>query len=308
MASCPCGCGRRVPLTKGGAAKQYPNVLAGIQAIQQMVRESSASGIDPSPLRACKAQGERIRQSLLAHLHRVASPASHPDLLAIARSITSWNAQVMNTIAQMQEQPLTGSSSSQASPAKTSATVEGIEGQGSVGSPATKSRSTESAGPKSIDQVTDSILKVLEDPRSPVARALAAWSAAHEADIDEVLPDFLMLRGAAGWVAALVLEAALNQAPQGTAANFLEVFGASLGDDQSWVRAWAQRQELYQRVLEDESERQFWVKDFSDAPHTCAFGWAFSHALGQAGDADVVDLGAYVFHGSVAEVLSTVME
>lgn len=98
MASCPCRCGRRVPWLKRGAARQYPAVLEGMRTLREILVDAQANGVDVSGLQECLQQGDRIRSDLLAHLHKQAKPGSHPDLLALSRSLSAWNEQVMATI------------------------------------------------------------------------------------------------------------------------------------------------------------------------------------------------------------------
>lgn len=88
---------RPVPFLKGAVPKQYSNVVEGIQTLNQMTRETQGEGLDSSALQPCVTHGERIRQDLLAHLHKTARTDTYPDLRAVTSSLRSWNNQVMAT-------------------------------------------------------------------------------------------------------------------------------------------------------------------------------------------------------------------
>lgn len=55
-----------------------------------MVAQLKDMGVDSATLQPVIREGGHIRQLLLDHVHKVAKPATHPDLLAISRSMTAW--------------------------------------------------------------------------------------------------------------------------------------------------------------------------------------------------------------------------
>lgn len=76
---------------KGGAARQYGSVAEGIAALSEASAELNVEGVDTTELDARIEEGSSILSSLLDHVHGLARPQTHPDLLRIAKDLVSWN-------------------------------------------------------------------------------------------------------------------------------------------------------------------------------------------------------------------------
>ncbi len=90
MAKCPCGCGRKVPLLKRGAAITVPRVQESLRLLQQSIPGADADPRFASEVRRNIAEGERILSVLLDHVHGVARPNTHPNLMQVTRRLGAW--------------------------------------------------------------------------------------------------------------------------------------------------------------------------------------------------------------------------
>src|SRR5690242_12344373 len=96
---CPCGCGRKVPFLGGNAARQYVNVTEMLSGLPEFEAELRTDGADTSCLKPLYQRGERLQRLLVDYAHGDAHPGTHPDLLAVARDLQVWNADLERAMA-----------------------------------------------------------------------------------------------------------------------------------------------------------------------------------------------------------------
>ena len=105
MADCPCGCGRRVPLLKGGAAKFYPHFAFDLEMVNGALQSLPDSAPMHSMLAKLSKEGEFIQSQLLDHLHKRAKPQTHLNLLEITRRYQQWSPQAKRHVAHVLDNP-----------------------------------------------------------------------------------------------------------------------------------------------------------------------------------------------------------
>ncbi len=97
--ACPCGCGRKVPFGRGGAATGYRRMRENLGQLDQIAAEVRQSGVDPTALLALSPEGREIAALVLDHVHKTASPTTHPDLLNLSRMMDQWDAKWQRAMA-----------------------------------------------------------------------------------------------------------------------------------------------------------------------------------------------------------------
>lgn len=91
MKLCPCGCRRKVPFMRGGAAKAAISVQKSLNELNKI---SLAVQNQAQAANSCKKhidEGKRILNWLLDHIHGSAHPSTHPNILQISKYILQWN-------------------------------------------------------------------------------------------------------------------------------------------------------------------------------------------------------------------------
>lgn len=95
---CPCGCGRKVPLGRGGAAKVARRMAGWLEAL----REVDPEVFPPEhrgDLPVFIENGEQLEAWLLEHVHKTALPGRTPDLMDLNRRVQAFEGAAVKVIA-----------------------------------------------------------------------------------------------------------------------------------------------------------------------------------------------------------------
>lgn len=87
--TCPCGCGRKVPFMRGGAAK-------GARSMRELLVLLEDGTVDRFPpehrgeVEQFISTGHELENWFLEHVHKTATPTRTPDLLALSRQLRAY--------------------------------------------------------------------------------------------------------------------------------------------------------------------------------------------------------------------------
>lgn len=106
---CACGCGRKAPFGRGGAAKALANLVEALDIWEDRSQQwlELTGGIDDRSRAIIKKQteeGRLIKQHLISHIHKTARPGVTPDLMRVNQALNFWREETLHYLQQLFDQ------------------------------------------------------------------------------------------------------------------------------------------------------------------------------------------------------------